>query len=243
MLEVKNLDVSVEGKKILHEVNLKIRHGEACVLLGPNGSGKSTLMQTLVGNPKYRVDKGEIIFKGKDITNLLPNERIKFGLGISFQHPPAIRGVKLIEILKAIINDEEMIRKTAKKYDMKDFLYRDLNLGFSGGELKRSEMLQLMLLKPELSLLDELDSGVDIVNLELIGKAINELLKKDLKPRFRDRSGLIITHMGSIMEYVRTDRAFVMLKGSIVCSGNPEEILESIKENGYEGCVECMTQN
>jgi Iron-regulated ABC transporter ATPase subunit SufC len=126
---------------------------------------------------------------------------------------------------------------------MEEFLYRDLNLGFSGGELKRSEMLQLMLLKPDLSLLDELDSGVDIVNLELIGKAVNELLKKDLKPRFRNRSGLLITHIGGIMEYVKADRAFVMLKGSIVCSGNPEEILKSIKENGYEGCVECMTQN
>jgi Iron-regulated ABC transporter ATPase subunit SufC len=121
MLEVKNLEVSVEGKRILHEVNLKIRPGEACVLLGPNGSGKSTLMQTLVGNPKYRVDKGEIIFKGKDITNLPPNERIKLGLGISFQHPPAVRGVKQIEILKAIINDEETIRKTAKNMTWRSF--------------------------------------------------------------------------------------------------------------------------
>ena len=243
MLEINGLNVSVEEKQILRDVNLKMRPGETCVLLGPNGSGKSTLMQTLVGNPKYHVEKGEIMFKGRDITHLPPNERIKLGMGISFQHPPAVRGVKLIEILKSIINDEETIRKTAKKYDMEDFLYRDLNLGFSGGELKRSEILQLMLLKPDLSLMDELDSGVDIVNLELIGKAINELLKKELKPRFRSRSGLLITHMGGIMEYVKTDRAFVMLKGSIVCSGNPEEILKSIKENGYEGCVECMTRN
>ena len=243
MLEINGLKVSVEGKQILRDVNLKMRPGETCVLLGPNGSGKSTLMQTLVGNPKYRVEKGEIMFKGRDITHLPPNERIKLGMGISFQHPPAIRGVKLIEILKSIINDEETIRKTAEKYDMKDFLYRDLNLGFSGGELKRSEILQLMLLKPDLSLMDELDSGVDIVNLELIGKAINELLKKELKPRFRSRSGLLITHMGGIMEYVKTDRAFVMLKGAIVCSGNPGEILKGIKENGYEGCVECMTRN
>ncbi|HIH95948.1 MAG TPA: Fe-S cluster assembly ATPase SufC [Thermoplasmata archaeon] len=243
VLEVKDLEVSVEGKKILNGINLRINSGETCVLLGPNGSGKSTLMQTIIGNQKYHVDSGKIIFNGRNIIGMSPNERVKLGIGISFQYPPAVRGVKLIDILRAITNDKEAIKKIAKNINMENFFDRDLNMGFSGGELKRSELLQLLLLKPALALLDEPDSGVDIENLELIGGEINKILKKDIKPRFREMSGLIITHMGSIMQYVKADRAFVIMNGSIICSGNPEEILEGIKENGYEGCAECMKQN
>ncbi len=238
MLEIKNLSVEVEGKGILKEVNLKIEDGESCVLFGPNGSGKSTLIQAIAGNPNYRVTGGAIFFNGKDITEMAADERVKQGIGVVFQQPPAVRGVKLLDLLKHIHSDENRIKSVASELNMSHFLERDVNLGFSGGELKRSEMLQLLLMEPDLSLFDEPDSGVDIENLELIGKAMNALLKRE-KPRVRKASGLIITHLGSIMQYVLVDRGFIMLDGTIVCSGNPQELLENIKENGYEECARC----
>ncbi|MDY6986126.1 MAG: ABC transporter ATP-binding protein [Candidatus Thermoplasmatota archaeon] len=238
MLEIKDLSVEVEGKDILKEVNLKIEDGESCVLFGPNGSGKSTLIQAIAGNPNYRVTEGAIFFNGNDITEMAADERVKAGIGVVFQQPPSVRGVKLLDLLKHIHSDESRIKSVASELNMSQFLERDVNLGFSGGELKRSEMLQLLLMEPRLSLFDEPDSGVDVENLELIGKAINALLKRE-KPRVRKASGLIITHLGSIMEYVLVDRGFIMLDGTIVCSGNPQELLESIKEQGYEECVRC----
>lgn len=240
MLDVKDLEVSIEGKKILRGVNLRVDRGESCVLFGPNGSGKSTLLQSIAGNPAYHVDGGTIHFKGEEITNMPTNERVKLGLAISFQQPPAIRGVKLIDILSKIEGSGEKVDKVTEKMGMANFLERDLNLGFSGGELKRSEMVQLIALQPDMVLLDEPDSGVDIENLGLIGDAINGILKRGKKPRFRDRSGLIITHMGSIMQYVKVDKGFVMLEGQVVCTGNPHELLAGIKENGYEECVRCV---
>lgn len=239
MLEVKDLEVIVGGRKILDGVNLRIDPGETCVLLGPNGSGKSTLLQAIVGNPTYQIT-GTIFFKGEDITQMPTNERIKRGLGISFQHPPAVRGVKLLDVMEEMHGDGEKIEEMAERMGLGDFLERDLNLGFSGGELKRSEMVQLLTLQPDLVLLDEPDSGVDVENLELIGEVINEILKRSSKPRFRNRSGLIITHMGSIMQYVKPDKGFVMLDGKIVCSGKPEELINQIKKNGYEGCMKCI---
>ncbi|MDY6986315.1 MAG: ABC transporter ATP-binding protein [Candidatus Thermoplasmatota archaeon] len=241
MLEIKDLSVEVEGKPILEGVNLRIEDGESCVLLGPNGSGKSTLIQTIVGNPKYKVTGGKILFDGKEITETPANERAKEGIAVAFQQPPAVRGVKLIDLLRHICSDEERIRAVASELNMSQFLERDVNLGFSGGELKRSEMLQLLLMDPKLSLFDEPDSGVDVENLELIGKAMNLLLKSE-KPRTRKNSGLIITHMGSIMQYVRADKGFIMFDGTIACSGNPTELLEDVKQNGYEGCVRCRTR-
>lgn len=238
MLEIKDLSVEVGGKGILKEVNLKIEDGESCVLFGPNGSGKSTLIQTIAGNPNYRVTEGAIFFNGKDITEMAADERVKQGIGVSFQQPPSVRGVKLLDLLKHIRSDENRIKSIASELNMSQFLERDVNLGFSGGELKRSEMLQLLLMEPELSLFDEPDSGVDIENLEIIGKAMNALLKRE-KPRVRKASGLIITHLGSIMQYVLVDRGFIMLDGTIVCSGNPQELLENIKEDGYEECARC----
>lgn len=239
MLEIKDLSVEVEGKEILKEVNLKIENGESCALFGPNGSGKSTLIQAIAGNPKYRVTGGKIFFNGKDITEMRADERVKEGIGVAFQQPPAVRGVKLLDLLKHIRSDENRIKSVASELNMSQFLERDVNLGFSGGELKRNEMLQLLLMEPELSLFDEPDSGVDVENLELIGKAMNALLKRE-RPRVRRASGLIITHLGSIMEYVLADKGFIMLDGTIVCSGNPQELLESIKEKGYEECVRCI---
>jgi len=241
MLKIENLSVSVAEAPILKNLNLEIGDGEVCILLGPNGSGKSTLLQTIMGSGKYRIDGGGITFDGRDITNLPTNERVGLGISMSFQQPPSIMGVRLIDLLKRIDKDEKKIASLADELNMANFLHRDLNLGFSGGELKRCEMLQLLLLKPKLTLLDEPDSGVDVENLGLIGKEIETFLKEE-KPRVRERSGLIITHMGSILDHVRGDRAFVMLEGKIACSGNPQELLRDIKENGYEGCVKCRTQ-
>lgn len=238
MLEIKDLSVEVDGKDILKGVDLRIEEGESCALFGPNGSGKSTLIQAIAGNPKYKVTGGKIFFNGKDITEMRADERVKEGIGVSFQQPPAVRGVKLLDLLKRICPDEDRIKSVASELNMSQFLERDVNLGFSGGELKRSEMLQLLLMEPKLSLFDEPDSGVDVENLELIGKAMNVLLKRE-KPRVRKASGLIITHLGSIMEYILADRGFIMLDGTIVCSGNPQELLENIKEKGYEECVRC----
>jgi Fe-S cluster assembly ATP-binding protein len=239
MLEIKDLEVSSDGKKILKGVNVRIGPGETCVLLGPNGSGKSTLLHAIVGNPKFRVDGGAIYFKGKDILGMPTNERIKLGLGTSFQYPPAVRGVKLSDLLEEITGAER-VEEIADKMGLRDFLRRDLNLGFSGGELKRSEIAQLLALEPSLILLDEPDSGVDIENLELIGEVINELLQRESRPRYRERSGLIITHMGSIMQYVKADRGFVMVDGKIACCGNPEELISQIKKNGYGECMKCV---
>lgn len=241
MLEIKDLSVEVEGKSILRGLTLDIADGESCVLLGPNGSGKSTLIQTLAGNPKYRVTGGTIVFNGRDITGMPAHERAKEGIAVAFQQPPAVRGVRLLDLLKHISPDEDRIKTVASELNMSDFLDRDVNLGFSGGELKRSEMLQLLLMEPKLSLFDEPDSGVDVENLKLIGMAMNSLLKNE-RPRTRRASGLVITHQGSIMHYFRADRGFIMFDGAIACSGNPQELLDDVRRNGYEGCVRCRTK-
>jgi Fe-S cluster assembly ATP-binding protein len=241
MLEIKDLSVEVEGKSILRGLTLDIADGESCVLLGPNGSGKSTLIQTLAGNPKYRVTGGTIVFNGRDVTGMPAHERAKEGIAVAFQQPPAVRGVRLLDLLKHISPDEDRIRAVASELNMSDFLDRDVNLGFSGGELKRSEMLQLLLMEPKLSLFDEPDSGVDVENLKLIGMAMNSLLKNE-RPRTRRASGLVITHQGSIMHYFRADRGFIMFDGAIACSGNPQELLDDVRRNGYEGCVRCRTK-
>jgi len=241
MLEIEDLSVEVEGKSILRGLTLDIADGESCVLLGPNGSGKSTLIQTLAGNPKYRVTGGTIVFNGRDITGMPAHERAKEGIAVAFQQPPAVRGVRLLDLLKHISPDEDRIKTVASELNMSDFLDRDVNLGFSGGELKRSEMLQLLLMEPKLSLFDEPDSGVDVENLKLIGMAMNSLLKNE-RPRTRRASGLVITHQGSIMHYFRADRGFIMFDGAIACSGNPQELLDDVRRNGYEGCVRCRTK-
>jgi len=207
LLEITDLAVEVSGKEILTDVDLYIDKGETHVLLGPNGAGKSTLFMSLLGFPKYNVTRGEIIFKGEDITNLSTTERVKKGFGVSFQNPP--------------------------------FLERDVNLGFSGGEVKRSEILQLLAQEPDFIMFDEPDSGVDIENVELLAEEINTLLDKGKKPGLREKSGLLITHLGYILNFVAADTAHVLMDGKIACSGNPAEIIEDIRKEGFHGCVEC----
>lgn len=243
MLEIQQLTVEVEDREILHDINLNIKPGETHVLFGPNGSGKSTLLMTIMGFPKYEITKGKIIFKGDDITKFPLDERARLGIGMSFQRPPVVRGVKTRDMIGACLKEkgnEERINQLAEKADLGDFLDREINYGFSGGEIKRSEMMQLLAQRPELTLLDEPESGVDLVNIVLIGQLINEVLEKDCPIRQRRCMGLIITHTGLILDYVNARTGYVMLDGRIVCEGDPHEILKTIKEKGYEGCAACV---
>jgi len=250
MLEIKDLTVEVEEKEIVRDLNLNIEEGEVHVLFGPNGCGKTTLLMTLLGFPSYKVTKGSITFKGVDITNLPTNERVKLGMGMSFQHPPEIRGVKLGDMVNIAQGrkeeriDEDVIALAKRLNISIDFLNRDVNLGFSGGEVKRSEILQLLAQAPDFIMFDEPDSGVDVENIELIGEIMSELLDRKKLPSKREKSGLIITHSGSIMHHIKVDRAHVMLEGRIACSGMPDEITKNVMENGFERCVElCARSN
>lgn len=244
MIEIRNLSVNIDGKRILNDVNLRIGKGETLVLFGPNGSGKTSLLKTIIGVPQYRVESGNILYRGEDITDRSIDERARLGIGMVFQHPPSVRGVRLKDMLRTCMEksgsfQEEKIEEAAAKLNFTDFLDRDLNLGFSGGEIKRSELLQLLAQDPKFVMFDEPDSGVDLVNINLVGKVINELLEKDKREDKRTKAGLIITHAGHILDYVNADRACVMLNGTVSCSGNPRDILEDIRSKGYEECVRC----
>ena len=241
MLVVENLKVEVEGKEILHGINLRIGIGETHVIFGKNGSGKSTLLMTLMGFSKYKVTNGKIYFKGKDVTNLPLNERANLGMGMAFQRPPAIKGLKTMDMLNLVKKVDEKIENLAEKVNFRDFLNRDLNAGFSGGELKRSEMLQLMAQNPDFIMLDEPESGVDVENIKILGKVVWTLLEKNLRIKEgRKKSGLIITHTGYILDYIEADRGHVILDGYLMCSGNPREMFQEIQGAGYDKCVQCM---
>src|SRR4030043_1542405 len=234
VLEIKHLSLVVGDREILHDINLSIKAGETHVLFGPNGSGKTTLIMAIMGSPKYQVTKGSIIFKGKDIVRLPMDERARLGIGMSLQRPPVVRGVKTCDMVTACAKGRvsaETIDSLAEKANLTELMDREVNYGFSGGEIKRSELLQLLAQGPDLVLLDEPESGVDLVNMALIGQMINELLQKDLK-RQRTRSALIITHTGHILDYVHASKRYVHLDGSIACEQEAFEVLDSIKENG-----------
>ena len=240
LLEISDLEVEVEGKKILNGVNLNINEGETHVLLGPNGAGKSTLFMTILGFPNYQVTKGKIVYKGQDITKLETHERIALGLGVTFQNPPAIRGVKLKDLLKIVDKqeydsndelDEEVVKLGERLKLNEHFLERDVNLGFSGGEVKRSELLQLLAQQPDFIMFDEPDSGVDIENVELISKEISTLL--DQGNENSEKGGLLITHLGYILRFVDATHAHVLIDGKIARTGNPEEIMTDIRKSGF----------
>jgi Fe-S cluster assembly ATP-binding protein len=242
-LSIKQLTVEVEGKEILHNISLEMKLGETSVLFGPNGSGKTTLLMAIMGFPKYRVTKGKIIFKGQDITKLPLDERARLGIGMSFQRPPVVRGVKTRDMVAACLRgqeNEERIKQLAEKANLADFLDREINYGFSGGEIKRSELMQLMAQKPTLTLIDEPESGVDLVNIALIGELLNGLLEKDCPIPERKCMGLIITHTGHILDYVSARTGYVMCGGVIGCEGDPREILATIREKGYQECISCF---
>jgi len=234
MLKIENLSVEINGKKILHDLNLTIGPGETHVLFGPNASGKTTLLMTIMGFPQYRVTQGRILFKGKDITRLTIDERARLGIGIAFQRPPAIRGVKVADIARSCLRDREngkVVETVAAQLNITELLDREVNLGFSGGEMKLSELFQLTVQEPALTLLDEPDSGVDLVNIALVGKAINELLQSS--------AGLIVTHTGHILNYVNAQKGHILFKGKLRCELEPQELLATIQEYGYAKCAEC----
>jgi Fe-S cluster assembly ATP-binding protein len=243
LLEVVDLRVEVEGREILHGLNLTLKPGETSLIFGPNGGGKTTLLMTIMGFPRYRVTGGEIYFKGQDVTHAPLDERARMGMGISFQRPPVVRGVKTRDMVKACLKTTDgdvMVADLAEKTHMEGFLDRDINYGFSGGEIKRSEMLQLLAQGPELALLDEPESGVDLENIALIGELINELLGKTHPIRNRTRSGLIISHTGHILDYVNARTGYVLCAGQMICEGDPRDILNTIKAKGYQECVSCL---
>jgi Fe-S cluster assembly ATP-binding protein len=249
MLVIKNLAVNVKGKPVLKSLNLTIKPGEVHVLFGPNGAGKTTLLMSLMGFSGYEVASGKIVWNGEDITHLPIHERAKRGIGISFQRPPTIRGLKMLQLLKICNQSGQDIDQLSYDLALQSFMERDINDGFSGGEIKRSEILQLMLQKPLLTLLDEPESGVDLENIAILGEAINRLLNKRIShhaaqtPKeireHRKESGLIITHTGHILNYVDADVGHVLYKGALDCEGNPREILHCLEDLGYEECIRC----
>lgn len=240
LLTVKDLHVNVEDKEILHGVDLTINKGETHVLMGPNGTGKSTLGYALMGNPRYSVTEGEIWFQGKNITEEAVNERAKDGIFLSFQNPLEVPGVTLSAFIRSAL--EQKTGKRIRLWDFKkelartmeilqmDLSYaeRDLNVGFSGGEKKKAEILQLLMLKPSLAILDETDSGLDVDAVRTVSNGVRI---------FRERthgSLLIITHSTRILEALSVDAAHVMENGVIVKNGGAE-LIDEINKNGFAG--------
>ena len=246
LLEIGDLCVEVEGQEILHNVNLAIPTGEVHALFGPNGSGKTTLMMTVIGYPEYRVTRGRILFDGQDLAQLDITERARLGIGVSQQRPPTIAGVKLRQILDHVAANANAPQRTeeinglARAFHTEPFLERDVNAGLSGGEIKRTELFQLLVTRPGFVLMDEPDSGVDLEAMNVIGEMTNELLARNHATRPKERrAGLIITHTGNILDHVYADKAHVMVEGCIGCSGNPQILLDQIREYGYEKCINC----
>jgi Fe-S cluster assembly ATP-binding protein len=240
-LEIRNLHVSAEGKEILTGVDLEVSRGEIHALMGPNGSGKSTLANTIMGHPGFEVSEGTIKFQGEDVTEAAPEDRARMGLFMAFQYPVAIPGVTVSKYLRMAINsqrearDEDQIKLKQFRRDTeaamelmnipKEFSSRYLNDGFSGGEKKRMEILQLAMLKPRLAVLDETDSGLDIDALRTVANGVNSLAGPDL-------GVLIITHYQRILHLVKPDFVHVIFEGRIVKEGGPE-LVEQLEERGY----------
>lgn len=253
MLQIEDLQVKLGEKEILKHIDLEIRPGETHILFGPNGSGKTSLLMTIMGYPQYEVLAGKIVFKGEDITHLPIDERARLGIGMSYQRPPTINGLKTRQMIQLCARGEVDGTSLAKRVNFEGFLERDLNAGFSGGEIKRSELLQLMAQAPDLMLFDEPESGVDMENISLVGKTIASLLQKEpptnkTKTKMeskleRTKMGLIITHTGYILDYVAADKGQVLYDGMLSCISNPREILNCIGESGYEECVRCIVES
>lgn len=240
LLAVKGLSVSVEDKPILDHVNLEIGTGETHVLMGPNGTGKSTLGYTLMGSPRYHVTEGQIMFKGKDITHMAANERAKLGMFLSFQAPLEVPGVTLGAFIRNAVelqtgsrlrlwSFKKELERAMELLDMDpSYAERDLNVGFSGGEKKKAEILQMLMLEPKLAILDETDSGLDVDAVRTVSKGVQ---------LYRERvhgSLLIITHSTRILEALTVDAAHIMEKGVIVKNGDAS-LVDTINENGFGG--------
>ena len=245
MLEIKNLHAEIDGKKILDGVNLVVKAGEVAAIMGPNGSGKSTLSYVIAGRPGYEVTAGEVWLDGENILEIDPHERAAKGLFLAFQYPLEIPGVTTMTFLKAAMNAQrkqrgeaelstpdfmKKVRAAADRLGVKqEMLRRALNVGFSGGEKKRLEVLQMALLEPRFGILDETDSGLDIDALRIVAEGVNAL-------RAPDRSFLVITHYQRLLDYIVPDTVPVLSKGRIVKTGGKELALE-LEKNGYRDYV------
>jgi Fe-S cluster assembly ATP-binding protein len=246
-LEIQNLHVRTEEREILHGVDLVVTKGETHALMGPNGSGKSTLANTLMGNPSYEVTEGRILLDGEDLTDADPDERAKAGLFMAFQYPATIPGVSVANFLRMAVNAKReepikvkefgsMLRENMDLLRIRrEFTSRYLNEGFSGGEKKRAEILQLAMLQPDFAVLDETDSGLDIDALRIVADGVNAM-------RGDERGFLIITHYTRILEYVTPDFVHILIDGRIVREGG-SELATELEEKGYEWVREEVTAN
>ena len=237
-LEIQNLHVRTEEREILHGVDLVINKGETHALMGPNGSGKSTLANTLMGNPTYEITEGKILLEGEDLTEADPDDRAKAGLFLAFQYPVSIPGVSVANFLRTAVNAKreepikvkefgELLKKNMEVLRVeREFTSRYLNDGFSGGEKKRAEILQMAMLEPDYAVLDETDSGLDIDALRVVSDGVNAL-------RGPSMGALIITHYTRILQYVKPDFVHIMLNGRIVQEGGPE-LADHLEEKGYD---------
>lgn len=244
ILEIKNLHVSIEDKEILKGLNLVLKTGEIAAVMGPNGTGKSTLSAAIMGNPNYDVTEGEILFDGKNILDLEVDERAQLGLFLAMQYPSEIPGITNAEFIRAAMNagkseeDKISVRDFITKLDDKmqllgmkeEMAERYLNEGFSGGEKKRNEILQLLMLEPKFALLDEIDSGLDIDALKVVSKGVNEM-------RGENFGAMIITHYQRLLNYITPDVVHVMMEGRVVLSGGPE-LAKRLEREGYAKLAE-----
>ncbi len=240
MLQLRDVTVKVEGEVILKNINLVIPRGETHILLGPNGSGKTTLLKAIMGMGGAEVE-GEILLDGQNIADLSVDERARLGMGIALQKSPAVPEISLQEILQ-ITGEKHGTDEMEEKIESLNcgyLLERGLNENFSGGEMKRSELLQLLVQDPKVVLVDEPESGVDLDNIVIIGEALKRLLKSPREIE-KKRAALVITHTGHIMDYLNADRGYVLVRGSITCAGNPRDLFEEVNQNGFEGCLECQ---
>jgi len=240
-LVIEHLKVRVGNKEILHDINMVIPQGETHLLLGANGCGKTTLLMTIMGMPQYKIVSGEIKYKGRVINDMAIDERAELGIGLSYQKPPEIKGVTLKKLLHTVSEASAIDYEALGQLNMENYLDRDINLSFSGGEIKRAEILTLLHQNPDFIMMDEPESGVDIENLKIIGGVAQRLLDKtdEIKIKERKKSGLIITHTGYILEYIEADKAYIMIDGRMTCSGNPHELFREVQKHGYRKCAEC----
>ncbi|HWQ28557.1 MAG TPA: Fe-S cluster assembly ATPase SufC [Dehalococcoidia bacterium] len=241
LLDVRDLHVSVEGKEILRGVNLTVRRGEVHALMGPNGSGKSTLANALMGHPRYEVTSGQVLFKGEDILPLTPDQRARRGMFLAFQYPMAIPGVTMVNFLRQsaramrgqdmpVREFRQLLKETLDLLKMdENFARRYVNEGFSGGEKKRAEILQMGILRPELAIMDETDSGLDIDALRTVSEGVNALMGPHM-------AVLLITHYQRILNYIKPQFVHVLYRGRIITSGGPE-LATQLEERGYDWVI------
>lgn len=241
VLEVRDLSVRAGERPVLGGVSLSIMPGEVHVLLGPNGGGKTTLLMAVMGMPGYVVTGGRILFFGDDITALTADERARRGIALSFQRPPAVRGVTVGTLVGQIVERRgdagPSLAELSRFLGTDALLDRDLNVGLSGGELKRSELLQLLALDPALALFDEPESGVDLDSIAVVGAGMRRLLEREGVGS--PKAALIVTHTGHILNEVPADHGHVLVRGRIVCRGEPRTLFDDIRVHGYEGCLTC----